>query len=201
MTGDGAITLAALGAALTGAGWIGVKIWDRLDAYLLHRARRKEAITQFYVAILVRLHNLRSAFADDAREALIARIGTSRKTFKAYVVAAGDGTDRAEIVPFLPTLSEGEIVLIKSYLDYVALFEAYYEKTGSDEFSSLSRDRKIAVICNLFEMADDVRRICERLIPALEHAHPALSRIRETHDSFLGKLEDRAITPVGAADR
>ena len=95
--------------------------------------------------------------------------------FRAYVEAYEERNISTEIAPHVTFLTDDEIAAISTYLEYRGLFKKYYAKTASEEFSSLSNDRKENVIGTLFDLARDLEVFSEELIEVMKSKHRRLN--------------------------
>lgn len=105
--------------------------------------------------------------------------------FRAYVEAYEERNISTEIGSHIAFLTDEEIAVISTYLEYKGLFKKYYAKTGSEEFSCLSNKRKANVINALFDLARELEVISEKLIKTMKSKHKYLDRINETYDELM----------------
>lgn len=162
-TVTGAVRLAVFTASIGLIGWIGKQLHAWISAVLKRRRERRAAYVIFYTAVMIRLKNTKAHFSKKDMENYLLTVRSGGRKFKSYVVQGEETGDYAAIEPYLPDMSTELRFLVKSLTAYDQLFDAMYMKIGTDEFGNLSQTRKIAVVKQLYETADQVIDIAERV--------------------------------------
>lgn len=194
-----AITLALLGSVIAGMGWVGLKIFERVERSLTWRADRRAALIMFFNELRMRLENTRSTFSTEVRDRLLDALDTAPEGFRFYGLDTINTGELEALRPFIPSLSPTETWLIYSYSEYLLLFAGYYRKIQSEDFAKLEVGRKKQVVMQLFSQASDVARLSEELIDTLKKRHGNLAEMDREIASLIKRIEDDRIRSEGEA--
>ncbi len=189
-----------IGVGLAGVGWVIKTMLDLCRERQKRKNDRWEKISYFFVDILIIRENLRQIFSDEYRCKLRSNIEEDAK-YRAYVISFEENTKSKYIIEYLPSLSLSELVVIRSFLMRYELYCDSYNKLGGDEFASLPKHRKKIALEIVFNLSDEVVRICDKLVPTLKKAHPELCRVEKRHERLQTALTSPDTKRAAGGDR
>lgn len=185
----GALAIALVTSASAIVVWIVKTAWETGLRVAAARRERRSAMIMFYNFVRIRQKNCQSIYATERMKSYLDLIAREPADFKAYVVSVPDAQQYETIERYLPSFPAGLMHRVKMLMDYDRLLEAQYLKTGSEDFRTLSLERKHAVIAALFDTGNDVIRIADGTLKEFQDEYRFLRKLDAKIDPLLNLVE------------